>query len=424
MQQKFYVSHNDQRLGPFTRAEIQKKLDATELFPTDYVYVEDQQDWVMLADFPTGETIESATAPVPALTVATTAPIPAVDLDSSVPPALPPTNVMLQKSSPAPAVPNPAAKTTIPTPLPAPAQAPAPVSASVPVSIPLPAPTTTTVPAQKPAPASPKIEFPLASNSASAPTSSPSSQFKAQGPAPLAAFPPQPTTPIPSISTSKPAMTSSSASSPQFQLAGGVAEIKLTAHQVAEKVLFKIRPSTPGIESGPPAEVEFKAGPAADFRFEFIEKSPVGEPVTVTIKSFDQFGNWARDFQGRVKLDCSSPQVECPKEVHFKDGVATFNVSHTKAETIEIHAHSLENVRATTKNVCKINFQAGPAVRLMVEPPQNLKAGEEAVLTLKAVDRFGNVDANFKGSATLQIEGLTSRTEFEIVGGVIKAKAG
>jgi hypothetical protein len=46
----YYVSHNGQDMGPFSVAEIIAKISTTELLPTDYVYDESKEDWILLLE--------------------------------------------------------------------------------------------------------------------------------------------------------------------------------------------------------------------------------------------------------------------------------------------------------------------------------------------------------------------------------------
>lgn len=49
---KFFIHHNGQNMGPFTVDEIVKKVEQNEIQLTDYVYIEDKKDWVSLMEEP------------------------------------------------------------------------------------------------------------------------------------------------------------------------------------------------------------------------------------------------------------------------------------------------------------------------------------------------------------------------------------
>lgn len=51
MQKLFIVSHDDREFGPFTREEISARLKSGEFLVVDFVYVEEQNDWVTLLEF-------------------------------------------------------------------------------------------------------------------------------------------------------------------------------------------------------------------------------------------------------------------------------------------------------------------------------------------------------------------------------------
>ncbi len=50
MQDKFYIHHKEQNMGPLTVDEILKKLDSSEILITDYIYLDDKKDWVSLIE--------------------------------------------------------------------------------------------------------------------------------------------------------------------------------------------------------------------------------------------------------------------------------------------------------------------------------------------------------------------------------------
>jgi hypothetical protein len=53
MQTRFFVSHNGEEVGPFSMAEIFDKLKTRQLWSVDYIYLDDQADWITLEEFQT-----------------------------------------------------------------------------------------------------------------------------------------------------------------------------------------------------------------------------------------------------------------------------------------------------------------------------------------------------------------------------------
>lgn len=51
MQKQFIVSHNGLEQGPFQAEDILSRLARKELQPVDYIFIEEHQDWMLLAEF-------------------------------------------------------------------------------------------------------------------------------------------------------------------------------------------------------------------------------------------------------------------------------------------------------------------------------------------------------------------------------------
>ncbi|MCB0420902.1 MAG: DUF4339 domain-containing protein [Bdellovibrionales bacterium] len=63
---KYYVSHNDQQLGPWTVSEIVSKVNSGELSHLDYLYDESAEDWISLLEFePVGSQLQRGKPALP-----------------------------------------------------------------------------------------------------------------------------------------------------------------------------------------------------------------------------------------------------------------------------------------------------------------------------------------------------------------------
>lgn len=51
MQTQFYVYINGQQEGPLSVKEVEHKLKAGEMAPSDFIYVEEKSDWISVVDF-------------------------------------------------------------------------------------------------------------------------------------------------------------------------------------------------------------------------------------------------------------------------------------------------------------------------------------------------------------------------------------
>ncbi|MGE0763613.1 MAG: hypothetical protein AB7N80_10080 [Bdellovibrionales bacterium] len=51
MQVRYFVCHNGKNEGPLAYADIEKRFNGGELYPTDHVYVAEQGDWLTMMEF-------------------------------------------------------------------------------------------------------------------------------------------------------------------------------------------------------------------------------------------------------------------------------------------------------------------------------------------------------------------------------------
>jgi hypothetical protein len=64
MQNQFYVSHDNNNLGPWSLDEIVVRVQTQKLQVTDYLFVEEKQDWVLLMEYsPFAEKMKSQSKP-------------------------------------------------------------------------------------------------------------------------------------------------------------------------------------------------------------------------------------------------------------------------------------------------------------------------------------------------------------------------
>jgi hypothetical protein len=297
MQKQFYVSHDGEDLGPFTKEQIEQKVKAKQLFNHDYVFIELKDDWVLLSEW-------------------------------------------LGQSE----------KT------------------------------------QEKSPEKPKTVVHAAS--------------------------------------STPVMAATAASVPQRQTtetvraSHGEAQVSMKNDRAG---LVSLQVEAKGLQSPTAIEIKFVAGPVHQFSIEGSMEARAGEPLRLTARAMDRFGNLSQ-FDETARLE-SQPRIDGLPTLTFKSGVASFEVKHTKIEPVEFKVTGIQGVNTTKSH--RVNFKAGKAARIVVETPKEAQVGQETVIHVKAVDAFGNLDVTFSDVVTVKLGGVMhGETEVRLNQGVGSLKLG
>ncbi|MFE8604435.1 hypothetical protein [Archangium violaceum] len=158
-----------------------------------------------------------------------------------------------------------------------------------------------------------------------------------------------------------------------------------------------------------PHSVSLAVQPGTTQRFEVLRTGtgplPAGVPERFILTSLDAWNN-RTPYTGTVRLDTSPPDPGfSPGDVEMEVGMASFNAEFSRVQRVSVVAEDphATNVRGATP---ELTIQAGLPTHLAVSPvvgPQ--LAGAAFLLTLEALDRFGN-RAETPLSVTLSASGV------------------
>ncbi|GEM_PF-3003526 len=332
MQQRYSVSHNGQEVGPFTKDEILQKLKIDELFPTDYVYVEAQADWIALFEFaPDALVVET-----PKAEKTTTAKQSSdVVVDAKTLPEI-------SLKAPEPSVVAKAEK--------------------VPTAIP-PVPKKTAAIETK---VESKAEVPAVQNS------------KAE--------------------TLKNETKKSEVKIDQVTLDGGVGTIELLQYTAGE---VQLELKSEKLKSEGAEKFVVSAAPAASLKLSGPEQLTAGDSCQIDIEAVDKWGNCDTNFTGKISISLSEGAEVKGGEVSLKQGRGVFEFVSKKAEKITASMGKFGNL--DTSASWSVAYQAGPAVRLVVESPTEVVAGQPVKVQVRAVDEFGNLATTCNESVKLAV---------------------
>ena len=384
--QKFVVSHMDQQMGPFDELELKGLWVKGEILSIDYVYDEPRQDWVLLSERFTWAK------------VAEVAPPPPIRVDVGV---LRRTAQQLSTSATA------AAPLPSPAPVPAPVAAAAAPTASVTVvSSAVSAHNTVILDAPGLGDTEP-IVLPAKAHGASASdlhdatakiTISPASQATVAIASSVGVAPKIATSSSPPAS----AVALSGAEVKQVSLIGGFGEIDLSP-LAPGKIELMAQDDSASLKLKEPHKIQVTPAEPVQVVWSVPSQIVAGQELEVSLRALDEHGQlclrYSEPFviqvRGGVTRDIS---------VVTHDGQASVRLPHTIAEswTLSLHYGGQRKLRLPATQT--LEWLPGPPARLVVDGPEEYTAGIPLKIKVKAVDAYGNVAKDYKGTVTLEVK--------------------
>lgn len=143
------------------------------------------------------------------------------------------------------------------------------------------------------------------------------------------------------------------------------------------------------------------AAPAASLKLSGPEQLTAGDSCQIEIEAVDKWGNCDTNFSGKISISLSEGAEVKGGEASLKQGRGIFEFVSKKAEKITASIVKFGNLDTTAS--WSVAFQAGPAVRLVVESPAEVVAGQPIKVQVRAVDEFGNLATTCNESVKLAV---------------------
>jgi hypothetical protein len=122
-----------------------------------------------------------------------------------------------------------------------------------------------------------------------------------------------------------------------------------------------------------------------------------GTAESVTVTALDTFGNVATGYSGTVHFTSSDPQAVLPADMTLTNGIGSFSetLKTTGDQTITATDTVTPGITGTSNNDA-----VTPALppHFTVSIPANSTAGAPGLVTVTALDAFGNVDIGYSGT--------------------------
>lgn len=181
---------------------------------------------------------------------------------------------------------------------------------------------------------------------------------------------------------------------PSLKMVNGVAEVDLSKISPGQ---FEIKLKNAGqeikldlqVRSAEPAKIEWTVKPM---------QPVVGNDCEVTCKALDKNGHLCSEYKGPFALKAGT------REINFEivNGTAIVKFQQTKAEAIEIKIIDHSGLSLQIPNPFKVDWQPGPAVKLVLDGSPDLVAGSSQKVQVRAVDQYGNLANTFQGTLNLE----------------------
>lgn len=143
-------------------------------------------------------------------------------------------------------------------------------------------------------------------------------------------------------------------------------------------------------------------GAATSFKVALPANIVAGESIVSKVTALDAFGNTVKNYFGTVHLATSAANAELPSDYTFDSsdlGVHDFSLSlnTSGSQTLSV----VDTQSASVLGSDAGNVTAASADHFAVTAAPSTVAGNALQLTVRALDAFGNIDTNYRGTVTL-----------------------
>jgi uncharacterized repeat protein (TIGR01451 family) len=132
-----------------------------------------------------------------------------------------------------------------------------------------------------------------------------------------------------------------------------------------------------------------------------LTTATAGTAVSVMVKAVDAKGQVVPNYGGTVHFSSSDPHAQLPADSTLTNGQATFTVTLKTAGARTISVADLGKPSITGALAKPITVTPAAVDGLTVSSSATTAAGQQEMVTVSAVDAFGNVNPGYRGTVTL-----------------------
>lgn len=150
-------------------------------------------------------------------------------------------------------------------------------------------------------------------------------------------------------------------------------------------------------------KIQIRSAEPQTIEWTLVQEQTVGETVEMQIRALDVTGRICSQYDDSFHIRINggdANQISVP----LKNGQALVRIQHTKAEIWNLTFHYQGNRVLRLPDTRTVEWKPGPAVKLILDGPQEYTAGHPLKVAVRAVDRFGNLAKTFHGTVVLEVK--------------------
>jgi probable HAF family extracellular repeat protein len=180
-------------------------------------------------------------------------------------------------------------------------------------------------------------------------------------------------------------------------LAGGYATFSFTFRTTGGRTLTATDDANPAL-TGTSDPVNINPGAVTGFIVSAPASTGAGAPLSITVTAVDAYGNVASGYTGPVKFSSTDGQADVPGDSSLGGGQGTFSVTLKTAGTQAVIVTAVASDIITGS--ASVAVSPGDAAGFKVSVPTVAKSGTPFLMTVTAVDAFGNTATGYAGTVT------------------------
>ncbi len=187
----------------------------------------------------------------------------------------------------------------------------------------------------------------------------------------------------------------------KVKLVDGVGEIDLSPVQPGQVELVLQDSSSTMLKLQEPLRIQVKAAEPVEVVWTLATQANVGNDTEISLKALDATGSVCTHYEDTFIIRVNGAQ---DMHVNLREGRGVAKFNHTKAEAWKVTLHYTGVRQLRLPEGRTFEWLPGPAVKLILDGPQNLVAGSPLKVHVKAVDAYGNLAKTFQGTVILEVK--------------------